>query len=405
MIKEIEGGVTAAKGYKAAGVICGVKPANKTKKDVALIVSEAPAACGAVFTQNKVPGAHVTVDKEQLAAGAPMRAFVVNSGNANACTGARGLADARAMCAAAARAAGVKPAEVLAASTGVIGHFMPMDRVEAGIAAAGKALSASGGRDAAEAIMTTDTVRKECAVTAEVAGVKITVGGMSKGSGMIQPNMATMLSFVTTDAAIEPALLKRAVKAAADLSFNRLSVDGDTSTNDTAAVLANGLAGNKALKAETDPGYAEFLAALTYVMTKLAKMMAADGEGATKFVEIKVTGAADEAAAVKAARAIANSPLVKTALHGGDANWGRIIAAVGYSGIDFDPERTEISFGPVPVLRKGYNIEFSEEDAARELAKKEIYVDVNLNGGAGQATFWTCDLSKEYIAINADYRS
>lgn len=405
MIKEIEGGVTAAKGYKAAGVICSVKPANKTKKDVALIVSDVPAACGAVFTLNKVPGAHVTVDKEQLAAGAPMRAFVVNSGNANACTGARGLADARAMCSAAAAAAGVKASEVLAASTGVIGQFMPMDRVEAGIAAAGKALSASGGRDAAEAIMTTDTVRKECAVTADVAGVKVTVGGMAKGSGMIQPNMATMLSFVTTDAAIEPALLKRAVKAAADVSFNRLSVDGDTSTNDTAAVLANGLAGNKPLKAEGDPGYAEFLAALTYVMTKLAKMMAADGEGATRFVEIKVTGAADEAAAVKAARAIANSPLVKTALHGGDANWGRIIAAVGYSGIDFDPEKTEISFGPVPVLRKGYNIEFSEEDAARELAKKEIYVNVNLNGGAGAATFWTCDLSKEYITINGDYRS
>jgi glutamate N-acetyltransferase / amino-acid N-acetyltransferase len=398
----INGGITAARGFRAAGLHCGVK---KAKKDLAFVLSDSPAACAAAFTQNRVPAAPVLVDREQLARSAYVRALAVNSGNANACTGEQGMTDAWRMVRAAARAARVHESEVLVSSTGVIGQFLPIERIENGIAQAALQLTKEGGTAAAEAIMTTDTFVKEVAVRTEIDGVPVTIGGMAKGSGMIAPNMATMLAFVGTDAAITPPLLQRIVRKVVGRSFNRITVDGDTSTNDMVAVLANGLAGNTCLTAETDPGADAFRAALEEVLVRLSKMIVLDGEGATKFVEITVTGAASEEDATKAARAIASSNLVKTAIHGEDANWGRILAAVGNAGIDFIPEQTEISIGDVPILRKNYRIDFSEEEAKKTLSAKEISITVQLNGGQGSATFWTCDLSKEYITINANYRT
>jgi glutamate N-acetyltransferase/amino-acid N-acetyltransferase len=402
MIEELPGGVATPKGYRAAGLHCGVK---RSKKDLALLVSDVPAACGAVFTLNRVPAAPVLVDRQQLARSPFIRAIAVNSGNANACTGERGMQDAWTMVRATARETGIHDSEVLVSSTGVIGQFLPIDRITDGIGAASRQLQKEGGTAAAEAIMTTDTFVKELAVRTTIDGVPALLGGMAKGSGMIAPNMATMLAFVTTDAAVAPALLQRTVKAVTDRSFNRITVDGDTSTNDMVAVLANGLAGNPLLHTEQVPGYAEFAEALHHLLVRLSKMIVLDGEGATKFVEIQVRGAHSESDATRAARAIASSNLVKTAIHGEDANWGRILAAIGNSGIDFTPTEVEIRFGAVPILRKNYRIEFSEEEAKKILQEKEITIQVDLNGGPGSATFWTCDLSKEYVSINANYRT
>ncbi len=396
------GGITSPGGFRAGGVHCGVK---RAKKDLAMVVSEVPAACGATFTQNRVPAAPVLLDREQLARSPFVRAIVVNSGNANACTGDRGMDDARAMIVATARALSIRESEVLVSSTGVIGQFLPMEEITAGIEAVSLLLTREGGDAAAEAILTTDTFIKQLAVGTTVGGVPVTLGGMAKGSGMIAPNMATMLAFLSTDAAIAPDLLQRSLKRAVDRSFNRITVDGDTSTNDMAVVLANGLAGNPLLTGEGDPGYAEFSAALEHLLVRLSKMIVVDGEGATKFVEIAVAGARSEGDAVKAARAVATSTLVKTAINGEDANWGRILAAVGNAGIDFRPEETEILIGHVPILRKNYRIDFSEDDAAEVLREKDITIRIQLNGGAGTATVWTCDLSKEYVAINANYRT
>lgn len=400
--REVPGGVTAAQGYRAAGVHCGVK---KAKRDLCLLVSDAPAAAAAVLTTNRVQAAPVLVVRQQLQRSPSIRAIVVNSGNANACTGERGLADAWAMTDAAARATGVERDEVLVSSTGVIGQFLPMERILEGIALAGRQLSHAGGLAAAEAIMTTDTFVKEAAVRFAREGVPVTVGGMAKGSGMIAPNMATMLAFVTTDAAITPPLLHAALVQATDRSFNRISVDGDMSTNDMAAVLANGRAGAPLIDDASDPSYQAFCSALEHVLVRLSKMIVVDGEGATKFIEITVTGADTEKDAAAAARAIANSNLVKTAMHGEDANWGRILAAAGTAGIPFDPAEVEIWFGDVPILRRHYRIDFSEDEARNVLAQKEIRVTVALHRGAGTATFWTCDLSKEYVTINANYRT
>jgi glutamate N-acetyltransferase / amino-acid N-acetyltransferase len=402
MMKEITGGITAARGFRAAGIHCGVK---KAKKDLCLLVSDRPAAGAAVLTTNRVQAAPILVVREQLAPGRPMRAVVVNSGNANACTGERGLRDAWAMVSAAGEALGIDRAQVLVSSTGVIGQFLPIEKITAGIAVAAGALALGGGGDAAEAILTTDTFAKQYAVSYDAGGTTITVGGMAKGSGMIAPNMATMLAFITTDAAIEAGVLRAALRRAADRSFNRISVDGDTSTNDMVAVLANGASGVPAITSDEDPAYAPFYAALESVLIALSKMIVVDGEGATKFVEIQVRGARSEGEAAQAARAVANSSLVKTAINGEDANWGRILAAVGYSGIDFDPALAEISFDDVPILRKNYAIDFSEEDAKRVLQKKEIRITVDLHQGDAAAFFWTCDLSKEYVAINANYRT
>jgi glutamate N-acetyltransferase/amino-acid N-acetyltransferase len=333
------------------------------------------------------------------------RAIVVNSGNANACTGDRGMKDAWAMVGATASALNVGPGEVLVSSTGVIGQFLPITAITDGIKRAATVLSPEGGGSAAEAIITTDTFVKEHALEFDCDGVRVTMGGMAKGSGMIAPNMATMLAFVTTDAAVSPAVLRSALSRAADRSFNRISVDGDTSTNDMVAVLANGESGAQPLTQVGGPHYKAFYAALEQMLVTLSKMIVKDGEGATKFIEINVTGAADEASAVRAARAIANSNLVKTAIHGEDANWGRILAAVGYSGIDFDPAKVEIFFGGVPILRRNYTIDFSEEEAKKVLSRKEITITVSLQQGEGSASFWTCDLSKAYVDINANYRT
>ena len=396
------GGVTAPKGFLAAGIHCGVK---KEKDDLCLLVSDPPATAAAVVTTNVVKAAPIVVVKEQLARSTSIRAIVVNSGNANACTGDRGMRDAWTMVRAAASAVGADESEVLVASTGVIGQFLPIDTIEAGIPAAARQLSPTGGTAAARAIMTTDTFVKECAVRITIGGVPVVVGGMAKGSGMIAPNMATMLGFVTTDADLSPALLHRALVKGTEHSFHRISVDGDTSTNDMVAVLANGTSGAGLLSDASDPGYALFCDALECVLLQLAHMIVRDGEGATKFVEIAVAGGATEEEAVTAARSIAGSSLVKTAIHGEDANWGRVLAAIGYSGIEFDPARVEICFGHVPVLRAGYVIDFSEEEAKKVLSRKDIRISVHLHRGGHNASFWTCDLSKQYVDINANYRT
>ncbi|MBI1806992.1 MAG: bifunctional glutamate N-acetyltransferase/amino-acid acetyltransferase ArgJ [Ignavibacteria bacterium] len=402
MFNECPCGITGPKGFYAAGVHCGVK---KVKKDLSLVFSEKPAHGAGVFTTNKVPAAPVLVDKHQLDRSPSFRAILVNSGNANACTGERGLNDAWVMVKETALTLGITEHDVLISSTGVIGQYLPMEGICSGIREAVSMLDVDGHTAAAEAIMTTDKFSKELAIQVTLDGVTVTLGGMAKGSGMIAPNMATMLAFVTSDVDISQELLQHSLKQAADRSFNRISVDGDTSTNDMVLILANGLAGNSKLTNKDDPSYQLFYEALEYLLVRLSKMIVVDGEGATKFVEINVTDAATEAEAVQAAKAIANSNLVKTAIHGEDANWGRILAAVGYSGIDFNPEEVEIFFNDVPILRKHYAIDFSEEDAKRVLQRKEIKITVCLNQGTASASFWTCDLSKDYVAINANYRT
>jgi len=400
-LNECSGGVTAPRGFVAGGLYAGIR---KAKKDLAIVQSTTPATAAGVFTLNKTQAACILVDKQQLHRAAKCSAIVVNSGNANACTGERGLNDAWATVDATASALKVPREQVLVSSTGVIGQYLPMDKMVAGINELASQLSPTGNRDAAEAIMTTDTFSKETAVKFSFGSSEITIGGMAKGSGMIAPNMATMLAFVTTDAVMDHALLAKALKQANAKSFNRITVDGDTSTNDMALILANGQARNKPIKDHSEE-YQLFVAALEYVMIKLAKMIARDGEGATKLVEILVTGAKTEEEAVQAAKSVANSNLVKTAVHGADANWGRILAAVGYSGIDFDPDAVEIAFDDVPVLKSNYEIVLDEERAKAALSKDAVVITIALNQGGAHARVWTCDLTKEYVHINASYRS
>lgn len=400
-ISAIEGGVTAAPGFRAAGVHCGIR---RARKDLALLVSDVPAATAGVFTMNKAQAAPIIVDRVQLRRSQLCRAVVVNSGNANACTGERGLNDAWAMVRATAAELECPEEQVLVSSTGVIGQYLPMGQIIEGVHAAVPELSIAGAHDAAEAIMTTDTFAKEYAIRFDIDGVPVTIGAMAKGSGMIAPNMATMLAFIATDIAIDPELLAPALRTATDHSFNRISVDGDTSTNDMAIVLANGLAGNARIEAG-DPNLEKFQLALDQVMVTLARMIARDGEGATKLIEVVVRGAASEAEATAAARAVANSNLVKTAIHGADANWGRILAAVGYSGIEFHPELVEISLNNVPVLRSNYTILLDETLAKDALLCEEVVIDIVLNRGEHDVRFWTCDLTKDYVHINASYRS
>jgi glutamate N-acetyltransferase/amino-acid N-acetyltransferase len=396
-VNECQGGVTAPLGFRAAGIYCGIR---KVKKDIAMIVSDVPATVAGVFTLNKTQAAPVLVDKLQLKNSPVCSALVVNSGNANACTGERGMNDAWEMVKTTARVLNIPEAHVMVSSTGVIGQYMPMDKVVPAIAELAGKLSVAGNADAAEAIMTTDTFAKEAAVKFTLGKSVVTIGGVAKGSGMIAPNMATMLAFVTTDIAIAPALLTKALGAANNRSFNRISVDGDMSTNDMVLVLANGLAKNGKIT-ENSEEFQFFVAALEYVLIKLAKMIAKDGEGATKLIEIMVKGARSEEEAAQAARAVANSNLVKTAIHGADANWGRILAAVGYSGIDFNPDIVEISFGELPILKKNYEIVLDEEKAKELLLKDTVVIVVDLNQGNQFARFWTCDLTKEYVHINA----
>jgi len=399
--REIEGGVTAPKGFLASGVFCGIR---KAKKDIAIIRSVTPAKVASVFTLNRTQAAPVVLDKLILKKSNRCSAIVANSGNANACTGERGLNDAERMVELTAEILGVAKDKILVASTGVIGQYLPMDAIEKGIAQAAIELSDLGSDDAAEAIMTTDTFSKKCTVSFLIGEKEIVIGGIAKGSGMIQPNMATMLAFITTDANIEVDLLQKIFRSSINRSFNRISVDGDMSTNDMAVLLANGMAENAEISEGTEEARL-FESALDHVVITLAKMIARDGEGATKLVEIEVTGAATHNDAVIAARSVANSNLVKTAIHGEDANWGRILAALGYSGVELFPEQIELRMNNLPILGKGYKILIDEVKAKEALSKNEISLSIELNQGVGTATFWTCDLTKEYININASYRS
>ncbi|MCL6612143.1 MAG: bifunctional glutamate N-acetyltransferase/amino-acid acetyltransferase ArgJ [Peptococcaceae bacterium] len=398
----VPGGVTAAVGFTASGVAAGVK--YKGKKDIAVIYSECDAAAAGVFTTNVVKAAPVILNMERLTSGRA-RAVVVNSGNANACNGDRGMADARAMAEEAARLLGIPGEAVLVASTGVIGQPMPMDRIIPGIGSAVANLSRAGGTDAAEAIMTTDTELKQHAVSFCLDGKRVTVGGMAKGSGMIHPNMATMLCFVTTDAAISPACLKECLAGAVDRSFNMVTVDGDTSTNDMVVALANGMAGNREIGDMGEDGCRVFREALTEVCVALAKAVARDGEGATKLIEVRVVNAPEERDARLAARGVAASSLFKAAVFGEDANWGRIICAAGYSGARFNPRAVDIYLGDVQVARDGEGLAFDEEKAASVLAQKEVRVLIDFKEGDHEATAWGCDLTYEYVKINGSYRT
>lgn len=397
------GGVTTPQGFKAGVAKAGIK--SQDRYDLALVVSEEPAAGAAVFTTNKFAAAPVQLSKKHLAQGGFFRGFVVNSGCANACTGEKGLVDAFQMAQTAAGVIGCSPGEILVASTGVVGVDLPMEAVRRAIGEAGNRLSVEAGSLAAEAIMTTDTFAKEIALQIELDGQKVLLGGMAKGAGMIHPNMATMLALVTTDAAISPACLQEALRRANDASFNMVTVDGDTSTNDTVVVLANGRAGNPLLEDTANPGFELFCEALKEVCQALAKMIARDGEGATKLLEVQVVNAPGPEDARKAARAIAGSTLLKAALFGEDANWGRIICALGYSGARFEPDRVDVYLGGLLVARNGAGASFSEEEAGKLLAKGEIRIVVDLQAGDAAATAWGCDLSYEYVRINADYRS
>jgi glutamate N-acetyltransferase/amino-acid N-acetyltransferase len=404
MLKEIKGGVTAPKGYKAAGVKAGIKKSGK--EDLAIVYSTQPASGAAVFTTNKMAAAPVIVSKRAIAKG-KVSAVVVNAGCANACTGSQGILDAQAMAHMTGRLLNVPEEEVLVASTGVIGVNMPMGKVAEGIKAAVAVLHESGAAAAEAAIMTTDTFSKSCAYEFQIGNVPVRIAGMAKGSGMIHPNMATMLAFITTDAAVSPAVLQMALKKAVDISFNMISVDGDTSTNDMVSMMANGLAGNKILDCcdDDDADYGEFTAALTQVCVSLAKQIARDGEGATKFLEINVTGAANNEDAKKVAMSVAKSPLVKTAFFGEDPNWGRIVCAAGYAGAEVDPEKISLVIGDVCIVKAGEGVASDEADLRKLMSAHDIAIMLDLNLGKGQATVWSCDLSYEYVKINGEYHT
>ena len=412
------GGVTSALGFKAAGIHAGFRK-EPERRDLALVVADEPCAAAGTFTKNIFCSAPVIISREHLSdggAGAPSygtaRAVVVNSGIANAATGVPGLEHAREMARITADAVGCTDEEVLVASTGVIGQHLPLDPFKTGVPQALAEASREGGASAARAIMTTDTHPKEYAVSFSgdelgFDGVTFTVGGMSKGSGMIMPNMATMISVLTTDAPIPAALLHKALSSAVNQSFNKVTVDGDTSTNDTCVLFASGkaAAASAPLAGEDSVLYAEFCQALNAVTQKLARKMASDGEGATKLVTVTVRGAANDAEADLAARTVANSPLVKTAIYGHDANWGRIAGALGRSGAKFAQENVDIDIMGMPVLRGGLPVPFSEEEALRRFEADEIVLEASLGAGDAETTVWTCDFSHEYVSINGDYRS
>ncbi len=394
--------ITLPKGFLAAGVRCGVKTAGA---DLAIIAAERPAACAVLTTQNQVVGAPVELCRRLLPGGrGRMRGIVINAGCANVCTGAAGLRDAETMGRLTAGRLGATAEQVLVASTGIIGHRLEMDKIRRGIDAAGDALGTDKDAAVARAIMTTDTRPKSSVAHCKLGGREFTVAGVAKGSGMIAPNMATMIAVITTDAAITPAALHRALKAAADDSFNAVTVDSDTSTSDTVAALASGAAGNKRITAGS-PGYRTFAAALRRVCVDLAERIAADGEGATKLIRVRVRGAAGAADARSAAMAIANSPLVKCAVHGGDPNWGRIAAAAGKSPAGVEAGKMSIRIGGVTVFSRGRGRKFDAAAVAKHLAGNAVEIECNLNLGAGEHTALTCDLSAEYVRINADYHT
>ena len=395
------GSVTSPRGFTAAAVAAEIKYTGRT--DLAVVYSKVPAQAAAVYTLNRFKAAPLRVTEENISNGMA-QAIVVNSGIANAGMGAEGMRLAREMSDCAAVALGIAKDDVIVASTGVIGMPLPMDKVKAGIEKASKALYPDGGHDAARAIMTTDTVCKEMAVQLRIDGKLVTIGAMAKGSGMIHPNMATMLGFITTDVNIDNKALQAAFKANIDDSFNMVSVDGDTSTNDMVVILANGQAGNAVLTEES-PDFPAFKEALRDICIAMAQKIAGDGEGATKLVECTVTGAATKEDARLAAKAIIASSLVKTAIYGNDANWGRIACAAGYSGAQFDPDKVNIFIGDVQVAQNGMGLEFDEAEATETLKQKKVNILVKFNIGTEEATAWGCDLTYDYVSINADYRS
>ncbi len=401
----IEGGVCAAKGFTASGVHCGVRK-NRTKKDIALIYSEQKASAAAVYTTNLVKGAPLIVTKKHLENG-KAQAIICNSGNANTCN-ANGIEIAEGMSELAAKALGIEPSDMVVASTGVIGQPLSLDPIAAGIPELVKQLSKDGSNSAAEGIMTTDVVKKEIAVEFTVGGKTCKIGGIAKGSGMIHPNMATMLVFITTDCAISPKMLQKALSSDIRNTFNMVSVDGDTSTNDMVTVLANGMAGNGEITSE-DADFEEFMKALNTVTVYLCRAIASDGEGATKLLECKVSGAKDEQTAKKVAKSVVCSSLLKAAMFGADANWGRVLCAIGYSGADVDVSKVGVSFvsakGCIEVCRSGAGIDFSEELAKEILLEKEIDILITLDSGEAVATAWGCDLTYDYVKINGDYRT
>ena len=408
----VEGGVCAAKGFLANGLNCGLNP-NKEKNDLGMVVSEAVCDTAAVYTSNKVKGAPILVTKANLEkTDRKSKAVIVNSKNANTCN-ADGVEKAEMMCQLAAKALAAKgyevsPEEVIVASTGVIGQILPIEPIADHVDALAEGLAVDGNLKVANAIMTTDTVKKEYAVTFEVGGKMCTLGGMAKGSGMIHPNMATTLNFVTTDVAIDGELLQKALSEIVKITYNCLSVDGDTSTNDMLTVMANGLAGNEKIVSE-DADYAIFKDALYEVLMNLTKMLAKDGEGATKLLECACAGAPDLDTAIIVAKSVICSPLFKCAMFGEDANWGRVLCAIGYADAEFDIDKVDVDLasekGCIAVCRNGAGVEFSEDEAKVVLGADEIFINVNLNQGEVEAKAWGCDLTYDYVKINGDYRS
>lgn len=405
-IKYIDGGVTAPNGFLASGIYCGLKKSN-LQKDLALIYSEVPAAAAGMYTKNKVKGAPIYITKEHLN-NKKAQAIIINSGNANTCNGDDGLHKAEKMTYLQAKELRLKADDVLVASTGVIGVPLNIDAIKDGIPLLTEKLSKDGSNDASLAIMTTDTFQKQLALEFFIGDKKVTIGSMAKGSGMIEPNMGTMLSFITTDLSISPELLTEALKSSVTVTYNRVSVDGDTSTNDMILILANGLAENPTIT-EKDENYDAFLKVLTELNTIMAKNIAKDGEGATKLLECQIIGAKSEEDAVVLGKSVINSSLVKTAMFGSDANWGRILCALGYTKIDFDPEKVDVSFessaGSIKVCEAGSSLPFDEAMAKKVLSENEIIIKVNLFLGEYSAYVWGCDLSYEYVKINGDYRS
>lgn len=405
MIKQIEGSICAAKGFTASGMYCGIRKRND-KNDLALIFSKVPAHAAAVYTTNLVKGAPLTVTKQHIADGMA-QAVICNSGNANTCN-SNGIEIAEQMSALVAEKLGISKDDVIVASTGVIGQKLNITPIANGMETLAASLSETGDEEAAKAIMTTDTVMKKIAVEFEIDGKTCRLGGIAKGSGMIHPNMATMLVFITTDTAISAEMLQKALSHDVQKTFNMLSVDGDTSTNDMVAIMANGLAGNKEITAE-GPAFDTFMQALNTVTISLCRSIAGDGEGATKLLECDVTGAADENTASVVAKSVITSSLLKAAMFGADANWGRVLCAIGYSGADLDVNKVDVAFqsakGLLPVCKDGAGVDFSEEFAKEVLLEKEITILVNLNSGEAKATAWGCDLTYDYVKINGDYRS
>ncbi|WP_077533119.1 bifunctional glutamate N-acetyltransferase/amino-acid acetyltransferase ArgJ [Massiliimalia massiliensis] len=402
----VGGGVCAPKGFRAAGLHCGIRK-NRSKKDLAMICSDTLCSSAAVYTQNLVKGAPIIVTKEHLQNG-KAQAVIVNSGNANTCN-ADGEEKAAAMCELAAKELNIPEEDVIVASTGVIGMVLDLEPIASHAKELAQALSYDGAHDAANAILTTDTQEKEIAVRFELGGKTCTIAGMAKGSGMIHPNMATMLCFLTTDAAIDPEVLQKALSAVVEDTFNMVSIDGDTSTNDMACIMANGLAGNPEINSVESEEYQIFSDALYVALMNLSRMIAGDGEGATKLLECTVTGAADRENAKIVAKSVITSSLFKCAMFGADANWGRILCAIGYSKADLDIHKVEVLLssqkGSICVCQKGAGVEFSEEKAAEILKEDEIKIVVKLGDGNGKAVAWGCDLTYDYVKINGDYRT